>query len=297
MNNKIYYSQECIDKIEILAKGLSDSINDSVYLGQLNTYLNSLRQETRLKGLLSNSIIYNRIRQKDASILEIGSGIGSSALITYALTNRKVYGVEPASGSYAPLLDCINAFKACNEHLPYTLLIGGGENIDLPNDSIDFIYSFEVMEHVQDPQRCLEEIYRILKKGGCAYIATCNYDSFYEGHYRKFWNPFIGKEGNRKRYERKGLSRDFLDELNFITKKKLVKWCNEIGFENIIYNPPFGEKFEDYKFEQIYPEDYVLPVVSASNPTWLHKKIESKMVNDFLKRLNREYKLYMLLIK
>lgn len=77
----------------------------------------------------------------------------------------------------------------------------------------------------------------------------------------------------------------------------MVQWCNEIGFEELIFNPPFGEGYHDYQFEQVYPEDFELPPVSASNPTWLHKKIESKRVNDLLKRFDREYKLYVLLIK
>lgn len=207
--NKIYYSEDCIDKIKILARKLSNSINDDVYFGQLNTYLNSLRQEERLKGLLSNSTVRKRVQKIDASILEIGSGIGSSALITRALTNANVFGVEPAPGSYIPLLDCIAAFQHCNQHLPYTALHQSGENIMLKDNSIDFIYSLEVMEHVNNPRKCIEEIHRLLKKGGCAYIATCNYDSFYEGHYRRFWNPFIGSEGNRNRFEKKDFQQNF----------------------------------------------------------------------------------------
>ena len=70
----------------------------------------------------------------------------------------------------------------------------------------------------------LEEIYRVLKPGGLSYITTCNYDSFYEGHYGRFWNPFIGKQGNRKRYIRKHLSPKFLSELNFITKKWVCQY-------------------------------------------------------------------------
>lgn len=295
--NKIFYSQECIDKIEILAGKLSDSTNEEAYLGQLSTYLNSLRQEERLKGLLSNSVIRQKIGHEEAAVLEMGSGIGSSTLITRALTNRRVYGVEPAPGSYSPLLDCIVAFQKCNQHLPYTFLHCSGENIELEDESIDFIYSFEVMEHVQDPRKCMEEIYRLLKKGGVAYVATCNYDSFYEGHYRSFWNPFIGPDGNRKRFEKRGVSTEFLDELNFITKRKLIQWCNEIGFSECKFNPEFGTGYKNVFFEQIYPEGFEMPPISASNPTWLHKTIESYRVNSILEKIDKEYKLYILLAK
>jgi len=296
MNYKIIYSRECIKKIETLARRLSDSINGETYYGQMNTYLNSLRQEERLKGLFSNSVVSERVKS-DASILEIGSGIGSSALIAKALTDGNVYGVEPAPGSYAFLLECIHEFQRCNMHLPYTALHCSGENIELEDETMDFIYSFEVLEHVQNPQKCIEEAYRLLKRGGCAYIATCNYDSFYEGHYRRFWNPFIGSTGNKKRFQRKGVSIEFFDQLNFITKKKLIDWCNEAGFKEIKFNPSFGEGYNDYHFEQIYPDSTKLPPVTADNPIWLHKAIESYRINNILTRFNREYKLYVLLTK
>lgn len=153
------------------------------------------------------------------------------------------------------------------------------------------------MEHVQDPRKVFEEIYRVLMPNGIAYISTCNYDSFYEGHYRRFWNPFIGAEGNRKRFAKKGLSLQFFSELNFITKKKINKWVKEIGFSDIIYNPHSEEYKAKCEIKPVYPDGFVLPSGDFTGPTWLHKKIESPRIASFLSKFDREYKLYFILKK
>jgi SAM-dependent methyltransferase len=40
------------------------------------------------------------------------------------------------------------------------------EDTGLPNDSIDFLFSHATLEHVRDPRRCIEEIWRVLRPGG-----------------------------------------------------------------------------------------------------------------------------------
>lgn len=199
-----------------------------------------------VKGYLDVNLFMQRINYvltyfgdipKEAKILEIGSGIGTSCICAKALTGANIIGVEPAPKSYKELHDCITAFKDANPSLDYEILNCGGENISLDDESVDFVYSFEVLEHVQDPYKVLAEIHRVLKKGGKAYISTCNYDSFYEGHYKRFWNPFISPERNKKNFIKKGLSPQFFDELNFITKNKIIKYVDEIGFSKCEFDP------------------------------------------------------------
>lgn len=44
--------------------------------------------------------------------------------------------------------------------------IGDALNLELENDSIDFIYSMGVIHHTPNPQKAIDEIYRVLKPGG-----------------------------------------------------------------------------------------------------------------------------------
>lgn len=233
----INYSQELIDSIKELAKSLAESTDNTRIDGFLAFYLDKEPHLARQKNILSIQQVHDCLQNESPKILEIGSGIGTNCLLMRAITKADVYGAEPCPGSYEKLADCIEAFKNANLHLPYTSLRCGGESLPLENNYIDYVYSFEVMEHVQNPRKVFEEIYRVLKPNGIAYIATCNYDSFYEGHYKRFWNPFIGVDGNRKRFIKKGLSPQFLSELNFITKKQIKQWTKEIGFADIEFNP------------------------------------------------------------
>ena len=292
----INYSEKIIDDVYKLAKQLADSTDKESVNNRMVWYLSPQAHIWRLENdVLSNEQVKKNTK-KDCRILEIGSGMGTCCILMRAMTGAEVIGIEPAPESYFNLLECIDDFKECNPHLPYMALSCGGENISIDDETIDFIYSFEVLEHVQNPRKVLEEIYRLLKPGGCAYIATCNYDSFYEGHYQRFWNPFLGVEGNKKRYVKSGLSPKFLEELNFITKKEIVKWVNEIGFSSIVFDPYIEKPVKKYEIKLSYPDDFTMPQHTGGG-VWLHRKIESPKVNRILKKFDREYKLYFLLTK
>lgn len=45
---------------------------------------------------------------------------------------------------------------------------------DFADNSFDTVVSFQVIEHIQDDAKFIEEIYRVLKKGGVALISTPN---------------------------------------------------------------------------------------------------------------------------
>ena len=46
--------------------------------------------------------------------------------------------------------------------------------VDITSNSIDFVVSFQVIEHIQDDNKFLAEIHRVLKEGGKAVITTPN---------------------------------------------------------------------------------------------------------------------------
>ena len=287
----MYYPQELINSIKELAVELSNATDKNLIDEKVCFYTNYRPHMERIKNVLSLA------PDSPKSILEIGSGIGTNCLLAKAFTGADIVGVEPAPESYSLLLKCIDDFRNANPHLQYSAINCSGEHIPYSNESFDFIYSFETLEHVQDPEQVLKEIYRLLKFGSCAYISTCNYDSFYEGHYKKFWNPFISPEANGKRYERKGFSKQFLKELNFITKKKIREWVKQIGFKELIFNPKMSGTYSACTVEAVYPENFVLPTDVHTQPTWLHKTIESPRMAKILATFDRDYKLYILLQK
>lgn len=186
---KINYSKELVDKVKKLSEHLSSTSDRELARLHERYYLDLLPHLWRWKELVSSIPIL--CKNEKLRILEIGSGIGTNCILIKAITDGEVTGLEPAPASFHSLKECISSFQECNRNFPYSYVNCGGEDIPSCDNYYDFVFSFEVMEHVQNPQKVFEEIHRVLKPGGYAYISTCNYDSFYEGHYKRFWNPFI----------------------------------------------------------------------------------------------------------
>src|SRR5260221_9016700 len=127
------------------------------------------------------------------TVVEVGSGMGTRCLLGNALFKARFIGIEPHPGTYSPLREAMREFRENNPACTYESVETRGEETGLPSGCADIAWSFEVLEHVQDPRSVVREMYRILKPGGKLFIATCNYASFYEGHYRHLWLPFLNR--------------------------------------------------------------------------------------------------------
>lgn len=60
-----------------------------------------------------------------------------------------------------------------------------GDSLALPfgNGEFDLVTCTHIYEHVPDPQRMLDEIFRVLRPGGLCYFAAENRLRFWDGHY------------------------------------------------------------------------------------------------------------------
>jgi SAM-dependent methyltransferase len=95
------------------------------------------------------------------------------------------------------------------------------ETIPLKDESADYIVSFQVLEHVNSLEKVLHECYRILKPGGMMYHVCPNYNSFYEGHYKIIWWPFLNKDYGRKYLKLIGKYTPYYEGLNIVKPFKL----------------------------------------------------------------------------
>lgn len=76
---------------------------------------------------------------------------------------------------YKPFFRNINKYiKMDNFEYPRTKpdLIGDALNIPLKDNMIDSVFSSQVLEHVTNPQKMIDEIYRILKPKGICILTT-----------------------------------------------------------------------------------------------------------------------------
>lgn len=99
------------------------------------------------------------------SILEIGSGLGllgKGIMEEVGNKNIKYFGVELACNPAKKSKNWIEPVQADAIHLPFT------------KNSFDHIVSTDVLEHVADDTTALEEIYRVLKPGGKAFLVIAD---------------------------------------------------------------------------------------------------------------------------
>jgi len=185
---------------------------------------------------------------KNLVYLDLGAGYGIN-LLSGLLYGFNCYGIEPSpnsfEGRYAIALELM---KENGIGKPEKRLFNCyGENMDkIPDDFADVIYSYQVLEHVQNIDDVLKEVRRVLKPNGIAYFTMPNYNSFYEGRYEIFWIPFIlSKSKNLSKLYLKFLNRvpTLIDELNFTTMRLIRRKAVKIFGSEKVYIIPWGVRY------------------------------------------------------
>jgi SAM-dependent methyltransferase len=286
----IYISEEVIAGVEDMAVGQAVAIGACSADTYVRYYLDVIAHAQALYPVACALGINSETR-----VIEIGSGIGLRCLLGRDLLGAEFVGVEPCCNSFSALGRVIAALREANPQLPFAAVARCGEETGLPGESFDVALSFEVIEHVQDPKKVLGEIWRLLKPGGRAYLSTCNYASFYEGHFRCFWWPFAGKRWQARYLRLIGRNPAFLAELNLITKQSILRTAAAIGFTARLADRFCCAASKLPPLVVNYPRGYALPEGTAR--PFAHRLIEHPRVAAGLTCLDREYKLSLELSK
>lgn len=96
------------------------------------------------------------------NLLVVGCGNGTEAAILAQQLKASVTGV-----------DLKDEFRDEAKELA-NLRIGDAINLEFDDASFDFVFSYHALEHIEDPNKALHEISRVLKKGGGFWIGTPN---------------------------------------------------------------------------------------------------------------------------
>ncbi len=184
-------------------------LKSKVYVDKYFQY--ELRNETNFVNLMELNLrdlgfhdLFNLNRIEGKKFLDIGSATG---LLLSKMRNKgwDVEGVEltKRSASYA-----ISKYKVKVHNK--TL-----EKVGYKSGTFDAVHMSHVIEHVPDPKETLNEIYRILKKGGYFVIVTPNIDSFQARIFNAKW---------RSAHK---------DHLTLFSIKTLKKYLKNSGFKII----------------------------------------------------------------
>lgn len=126
-------------------------------------------------------------------VLEVGSGLGINLMAWKKFFHVQASGIEPGEEGFGGSYELSQQILSANSELEIEIKKATGENIPFPDESFDIVYSTNVLEHTNDPQKVLHECVRVLKKGGLLQIIFPNYLSYFDGHYAILHPPALFK--------------------------------------------------------------------------------------------------------
>jgi len=111
------------------------------------------------------------------TVLDFGSGFGGRT-VWLAEMAASVVGIEIVE----PMVIAGRQFAAQRAAKNCRFLLGNQSRLDLPDECVDIVVSFDVLEHVDKPVAIISELYRILRSGGQAVIVFTPYLGVFSHH-------------------------------------------------------------------------------------------------------------------
>lgn len=185
------------------------------------------------------------------SVLDIacGEGYGSNYLAKKA---KSVIGIDLDEQTVKWA-----SSKYSRNNLEY--LSSSVEKIPLPDSSIDVIVSFETIEHVEDPDKMMLELKRVLKGDGLILISTPDKKHYSDD--RNYKNPFHKKEFYIEEFK------DFMQGLfkqNCFYLQKTVNYTSIIHKEKEFSQIKFYDGF-DTNIDSFPSEHKIILAVSSDS--------------------------------
>ena len=141
-----------------------DTLHEDWYTAK-NHPIALLRAENKVRNPWIASEIRKRFN-KNVSLLDVGCGAG---LLTNALATEghSVTGIDLSEQSLE-----IAKTKDATKKVQY--LKANAYDLPFPTASFDVVSAMDILEHVENPNRLIEEASRVLKKGGIFFFHTFN---------------------------------------------------------------------------------------------------------------------------
>jgi len=136
-------------------------------------------------------LLQKYVSLKGKKLLEIGSGFGANLATWIKHFGVDGYGLEADGEGFNTSFAASRQLLSDNGIDPSRIIAGVGEKVPFKDNSFDIIYSANVLEHTQDPQRVLMEAVRVLSPGGILHFEMPNYLSYFEGHYMILQPPIL----------------------------------------------------------------------------------------------------------
>lgn len=116
------------------------------------------------------SLMNKHLKNRDNKILVIGAGAGDDLHAFEEFGDMTVTDVNPEVIEYLQSMGLKNSRRA------------DARKLSFEDESFDCIFAFDVIEHIDDDQAAVSEIFRVLKKNGKAFFTVPAYQWLFSGH-------------------------------------------------------------------------------------------------------------------
>lgn len=180
---------------------------------------------------LSKVLFEHENIQRGLDILDVGCGTGQTAAYLASVYQANVTGIDAH-----PLMIEKARLRMQKAHLAVKLIEGSIEQTSIEKESFDFILAESVLTFVNQ-QRALQEIYRLLKKGGRLITIEFTLPATLPSQLAQDIQQFYGFE-------------------SLLTKKDWVTLLQQAGFHNIRIqkNKSISSQHEFHFSQHIEPE-------------------------------------------
>ncbi len=108
-----------------------------------------------------------KIGIKGEIALVVGCSYGFEVEALYKYGFKEVYGLDISEYAISKAKELYSEWKD-------KFVVGDVENIPFKDETFDFVYAADILEHTFNPVRALREIYRVLKPEGKVYVRVPN---------------------------------------------------------------------------------------------------------------------------
>lgn len=168
---------------------------------------------------------------RGARILDLGSGVGNF-VVACRKQGLRAYGIEPDRIGQGSSVTSLQIARRRLDSPAFAAALG--EQLPFADATFDFVVLDQVIEHVSDQSRVLEEAFRVLKPGGAMYVACPNYLRFYEPHYKVRFFPLLPKVLGSLYLRLRGRDPVLLKQLKYTTNWRVRKLLKRVQPEHLV---------------------------------------------------------------
>lgn len=161
-------------------------------------------------------------------LLNVGCGTGGFNLVVEEAGARPV-GVDADAEAIA-----ICALK--QEKGGGAFVRAAAERLPFPDGTFDVVYCFSSIEHVESVDESVAEMVRVTRRGGLIYVHTPNAWSWYEGHYKLLWAPFLPAALGRLYLRARGRPSEYLATLRRLTPGGMRRAFARAGLRDLRFH-------------------------------------------------------------